>query len=223
MPFRRRRPTRIATAQPERSGVGPFLKRWTIPLDRRAHPHCADRGQHRGVHRQEPARVPHHDLHPRFRQRADAQLLGRPEHLSHAPAAPAGPPHRQRAQPGDRPGRGHGGDHHRRLPDCAVLLSRPLGLQPPAQRADVLHRGAVARRCRSCCGLPSIEACPRAGGTGRRRSLLLRDCLLDRCRRRRRRHRLATHCRGGKSAPPPLLGSGSPASVSGLAISGEGR
>jgi len=32
MPFRRRRPTRIATAQPERSGVGPFLKRWTIPL-----------------------------------------------------------------------------------------------------------------------------------------------------------------------------------------------
>jgi hypothetical protein len=32
MPFRRRRPTRIVTAEPERTGVGAFLKRWMIPL-----------------------------------------------------------------------------------------------------------------------------------------------------------------------------------------------
>src|SRR5580704_13165791 len=32
MPFRRRRPARSLTAEPERTGVGPFLKRWTIPI-----------------------------------------------------------------------------------------------------------------------------------------------------------------------------------------------
>jgi hypothetical protein len=32
MPFRRRRPPRFATAEPERRGVGAFLKRWTIPI-----------------------------------------------------------------------------------------------------------------------------------------------------------------------------------------------
>jgi hypothetical protein len=32
MPFRRRRPTRIVTAEPDRTGVGAFLKRWMIPL-----------------------------------------------------------------------------------------------------------------------------------------------------------------------------------------------
>lgn len=32
MPFRRRRPARIVTAEPERTGVGAFLKRWMIPL-----------------------------------------------------------------------------------------------------------------------------------------------------------------------------------------------
>jgi len=32
MPFRRRRPARSVTAEPERTGVGPFLKRWTIPI-----------------------------------------------------------------------------------------------------------------------------------------------------------------------------------------------
>lgn len=32
MPFRRRRPTRSVTAEPERTGVGAFLKRWMIPL-----------------------------------------------------------------------------------------------------------------------------------------------------------------------------------------------
>src|ERR1035437_1063924 len=32
MPFRRRRPAESVTAEPERRGVGAFLKRWTIPL-----------------------------------------------------------------------------------------------------------------------------------------------------------------------------------------------
>jgi hypothetical protein len=32
MPFRRRRPPSFATPEPERRGVGPFLKRWTIPI-----------------------------------------------------------------------------------------------------------------------------------------------------------------------------------------------
>ena len=32
MPFRRRRPSESVTAEPERRGVGAFLKRWTIPL-----------------------------------------------------------------------------------------------------------------------------------------------------------------------------------------------
>jgi hypothetical protein len=32
MPFRRRRPSGIVTADPERRGVGAFLKRWTIPI-----------------------------------------------------------------------------------------------------------------------------------------------------------------------------------------------
>jgi hypothetical protein len=32
MPFRRRRPSSFATAEPERRGVGAFLKRWTIPI-----------------------------------------------------------------------------------------------------------------------------------------------------------------------------------------------
>jgi hypothetical protein len=32
MPFRRRRPSGIVTADPERKGVGAFLKRWTIPI-----------------------------------------------------------------------------------------------------------------------------------------------------------------------------------------------
>ena len=32
MPFRRRRPSSFATAEPDRRGVGAFLKRWTIPI-----------------------------------------------------------------------------------------------------------------------------------------------------------------------------------------------
>ncbi|MHB8488907.1 MAG: hypothetical protein ACYDCS_06880 [Candidatus Dormibacteria bacterium] len=32
MPFRRRRSSEVVTAEPERSGLGAFLKRWTIPL-----------------------------------------------------------------------------------------------------------------------------------------------------------------------------------------------
>jgi chromate transport protein ChrA len=32
MPFRRRKPSEFVTAQPERKGVGAFLKRWTIPI-----------------------------------------------------------------------------------------------------------------------------------------------------------------------------------------------
>ncbi len=32
MPFRRRKPKDFVTAEPERSGLGAFLKRWTIPI-----------------------------------------------------------------------------------------------------------------------------------------------------------------------------------------------
>jgi hypothetical protein len=32
MPFRRRKPSEFVTADPERTGVGAFLKRWTIPI-----------------------------------------------------------------------------------------------------------------------------------------------------------------------------------------------
>jgi uncharacterized membrane protein YidH (DUF202 family) len=32
MPFRRRRTSDFAAAEPERRGIGPFLKRWTIPI-----------------------------------------------------------------------------------------------------------------------------------------------------------------------------------------------
>jgi hypothetical protein len=32
MAFRRRRPSQVVTAEPERTGAGAFLKRWTIPI-----------------------------------------------------------------------------------------------------------------------------------------------------------------------------------------------
>jgi chromate transport protein ChrA len=32
MPFRRRKPSQFVAAEPERTGVGAFLKRWTIPI-----------------------------------------------------------------------------------------------------------------------------------------------------------------------------------------------
>ena len=167
-PFAGRPARNRSTAEPERTGVGPFLKRWTIPIIGGLTPR-AHRGEHRSVHRQEPARVPDDDLDPRLRQRIDAQLLGRFEHLPDAAAAPPGPPDRARAQPGGRAGRGHGGDHHRRVPDSPVLLPRAQGLRPSAQRAHLLHRRAVSSRADPAAG--SISSWRSQGPERRRRDL----------------------------------------------------